>query len=205
MPSGPDWNERYAVGDTPWDLAGPAPALVARWRERPFFERGARILVPGAGRGHDALFFAAEGLEVTALDLAELAVRAGREAARTRGLEGRCRFLTGDFFEFAGGPFDGLYEHTCYCAIPPGDRGRYARAAARLLKPGGRLVGLWYPMEAREDGPPYGLDAQEIEARFTSAGFRLVHSEKARGSLPRRAGKEQWLDFVRDETPGDRR
>ena len=43
-----------------------------------------------------------------------------------------------------------MVEHTCFCAIEPGQRGAYRAAVARLLKPGGRLVYCTCSLEPEE-------------------------------------------------------
>jgi SAM-dependent methyltransferase len=48
-----------------------------------------------------------------------------------------------DLFEHRG-EFDAIIEHTCLCALPPEWRERYRDAVARLLKPGGLLIGTWF-------------------------------------------------------------
>ncbi len=200
MKEHPDWNRRYLEGDTPWDQGGPSPALVTRRRREPIFPPGSRILVPGAGRGHDALFLASEGFEVVAVDLAEEAVRAGRRAAALAGLSSLCEFRQADLFELPREEreaFDGVFEHTCYCAIDPGLRGDYVTAVRDCLRPGGLFLGLMFPMEEREGGPPYGLDETEIRERFEGAGFLLLRSAEAEGSPPARAGRERWMEFER--------
>ncbi len=61
-----DWESLYQIGDTRWDKGRPAPGLVEFLAREPRIPRG-RVLVPGCGRGHDAVAWASAGHEVLAL------------------------------------------------------------------------------------------------------------------------------------------
>ena len=49
-----EWQRRYEQDDTPWDKGAPAPALVTFLREK---QIAGRVLVPGCGRGHEAVSY----------------------------------------------------------------------------------------------------------------------------------------------------
>ena len=68
------WSEIYQAGRAGWDLGGPTPAL-HRLLESGEIKPG-RLIVLGAGRGHDARDFARHGFKVTAVDFAAEAVAA---------------------------------------------------------------------------------------------------------------------------------
>ncbi len=60
------WEADYLRKTDGWDLGGATPAfksLASNGRFKP-----GRMIVPGAGRGHDAREFARHGFEVTAVD-----------------------------------------------------------------------------------------------------------------------------------------
>ena len=79
---GPDkdfWRGRYEEGRTRWDLGGPSEPVQALVR-RHFPPRG-RVLIPGCGRGHEALFLAERGYAVTAVDYVAAPIVYLREAA----------------------------------------------------------------------------------------------------------------------------
>ena len=157
-----DWEGRWRAGNTPWDLGGPAPIL-AEVLQR-LGDRALRVVVPGAGRAHDAVAFAAAGHAVTAVDISPTALaEAGRQAqALGQALELR----QADWLEpknFAAGAFDAVWEQTCYCAIPPARRGDYARTVAHVLPAGGRYIGLFW-QHGREGGPPFHVAPDEVQA-----------------------------------------
>jgi len=58
------WEQRYQQGETGWDRGQPSPAL-HQWLEQGVLKPG-RILIPGCGRGHEALAMAAAGAAVRA-------------------------------------------------------------------------------------------------------------------------------------------
>jgi SAM-dependent methyltransferase len=189
------WKSRYREKNTPWDLDQPAPPFVS------FLERHAekfppgRMAVLGAGLGHDAAFFGRHGFEVTGFDYAcEAVMKAGERYG------GDARFQQADIFrlpEETCGTFDYVVEHTCFCAILPKQRPAYVEAAYRLLKPGGKLIGLFWAHQ-QEGGPPYRTDEDEL-ARLFSHRFVLDSVERPENSVEGRAGQELLCVMTRRE------
>lgn len=189
-----DWDDHWKRGETPWDKGEAAPPLLEYlelWDEG--FVRGARVLVPGCGSGHDVRALAERGALATGLDLSPTAVRVARSRPPVEG-EG---YRLGSFFEWEDIPFDAVWEHTCFCAIDPADRDRYARAAARLVKTGGRLIGVFYlDPDHDEDGPPFGATREEI-SRHLEPWFSLVREKVPDRAFPSREGREWLAEFKR--------
>ncbi len=162
-----DWESLYQMGDTRWDKGRPAPGLVEFLAREPRIPRG-RVLVPGCGRGHDAVAWASAGHEVLALDLAPSAVAEARRIASADAPEGTLEFAHGDFLEpdseIQG--FDWLFEHTLFCALPPETRDAYVEAVARSVRPGGFFLALHYLQPRDPSGPPFGVTVKEILRRF---------------------------------------
>ena len=181
-----DWNARYAENDTPWDKGDAHPVL------RDMLTHGAlhgRVLVPGCGTGHDVRELAQRGLSVTGLDLAPLAL----ERARSHDQVADENYEPGDFFSWAGeknAAFDGLFEHTCFCAIDPVRRADYVRAAATVLKPGGRLLAVFFADPDNDgEGPPHGCTREELDGLF-ARDFRLLEEHWEIPTVPERHGRE---------------
>jgi len=100
--------------------------------------------------------------------------------------------VLGDLFELKG-EFDAVVEHTCLCALPPAWRERYREAVAGLLKPGGRLIGVFFinpEMDPGETGPPFGISEAELKA-LMAPRFQLVESYVPETAYPGREGRER--------------
>lgn len=195
------WEEIYQRGDAGWDLGRPTPVF-RRLLDRGQFAPG-RMIVLGAGRGHDAREFARRGFAVTAVDFAADAVRDMRALADPHA---PVEILQSDIFDLPkelDGAFDYVLEYTCYCAIHPLRRAEYADVVARLLrspepaegKPGGTYIALAFPLDDRESGPPFPVSLKEILSLFGEKGFDLLSRETPSDSAPQRRGREELLIF----------
>lgn len=188
------WEQRYRARDTRWDLDAPAPPLVD-WFSRPDAPAPpAQVLVPGCGRGHDALWLAARGFDVLAADFAEPALDALRRRRRAAWIDPkRCRAAKLDVLRLPArlrGAFDVVVEHTCYCAIDPARRDEYVANVAAVLRPGGLLVALLFPFRADAPGPPFPVTEDEIARRFSPC-FEVGALEAPASSHERHRGAER--------------
>jgi methyl halide transferase len=190
------WERLYAERQDGWELGEAAPSLQAWLASRATFPPGARVAVPGCGRGHDVRFLARHGFSVTGFDFADAAVTEARRLAAREGLtaviEMRDVFTLGSDHAAA---FDAAWEYTCFCAIDPDRRAEYARVLHDIIKPGGILLGCFYPLKDGTDGPPFPVSRQDIEAAL-GPFFRIVEAGPPEASPERRRGLE-W--FVRAE------
>ena len=79
-------------------------------------------------------------------------------------------YLLADLFDLPAKfdhQFDWVFEHTCFCAIDPSQREAYVEAIVRLLKPGGKLLAIFFiNPDHDEEGPPYGVSTTELEEFF---------------------------------------
>ncbi len=193
-----NWEDHYQRAETPWDKQAAHPFL----SHPTWTERAGAWLVPGCGYGNDAAALAQTGAtSVQGQDLAPSAI-AGAQARY--GKLANLTWAVADFFAMPqhawAGRFDGLWEHTCFCAIAPTDRPRYVAAAAAALRPGGLLVACFYlePWDADEDqtqGPPFRSEEAELNLLF-SADFVLENSLVPPATFPGREGREQ-VRFLR--------
>lgn len=187
------WDGLYAAAQDGWELGAPAPAL-EDWLASggKLGETGARVAVPGAGRGHDARLLARRGYRVTAFDFAEAAVAEARRLAAQDGVdvvvEQRDVFtLDHDY----AGAFDGVWEYTCFCAIDPARREEYVRALHAILRPGGLLLACFFPLREGGGGPPFPVSRDDID-RALVGRFEVSRAGPPERSADRRRGLE-WL------------
>lgn len=172
----------------PWEKGRPHPALVEFLRREPV--RG-RVLVPGCGFGHDVRAIAATADDVVGVDIAPSAVR----SAKNHPAVGGEKYELGDFFNLKSahhGAFDWVFEHTCFCAIPPELRAHYVAAAAGALRTGGRLLAIFYmnpQMDPGESGPPFGSSRADLDSLFGGA-FTLEREWVPATTYEGREGRE---------------
>jgi SAM-dependent methyltransferase len=188
------WEERYARHEDGWELGRAHPSLV-HWIDTTPLPRG-RVAVPGCGRGHDARFLASRGYDAVGFDFAPVAIGAARAlAARERV---RVAFEQRDIFtlpaEYAQA-FDGLWEHTCFCAIDPRRRAEYVDVMAAILRPGAWLLALFFPLRTYGAGPPYPVARDEVRRRL-GRHFVIERTLAPPAPVPRRLGQE-WMVFAR--------
>jgi SAM-dependent methyltransferase len=181
-----DWEARYQAGDTPWEKATPAPPLL-EWLSRR--EIHGLVLVPGCGSGHDVRAIAEAGAEPIGIDIAPSAI--GRAEAFPR--VARERYRRENLFALSPellGPFDWVFEHTCFCAIDPALRGDYVAATSAVLKPGGHLLAIFYLDPGHEEpGPPFGVTREELDLLF-GAHFETIEEFVPTKAFAGREGRE---------------
>ncbi len=185
------WHQLYKDGRARWDLGRETPVFV-RLTQSGQLPPG-EMLVLGAGRGYDARLFARHGFTVTAVDFAAEPVEAMRQMADPAA---PVHIVQADFFTLPqawNGRFDYILDYTSFCAILPARRGEYAALCARLLKPGGLLIMLAFPIGKRGGGPPYTVQPDAIIELYSEHGFSPVYREIPDDSVPARRGVEELL------------
>ena len=190
-PNSAYWNARWETGQTGWDIGQPSPALVDYMAQYP--DKEAAILIPGCGNAHEAEALVASGFQnITLLDIAPAAV------ARLKDRFGnfpQVRILEGDFFQHKE-PYDLMLEQTFFCALLPDRRADYARHAAALLRPGGRLAGILFNKAFDAPGPPFGGTEAEYRKIF-EPHFSIQKMEPCTNSIAPRAGSELFINLLR--------
>ncbi|CCQ92131.1 putative thiopurine S-methyltransferase [Nitrospina gracilis 3/211] len=187
-----DWQKHYDDNDMPWDLGEVAPPFVRLWEDGRVTK--GRMIVPGCGQGHEVKFFAGNGMDVTAVDVAPGAVERLRTHLKNARVD--ARVVHSDFFSLNGehdAHYDVFLEQTFFCAIHPDLRSSYVDVACRILKPGGLLIGLFYET-GEKGGPPFNTTADDILHHF-SERFSIRNLEKCEDSIEKRKGKE-WLAIL---------
>jgi 2-polyprenyl-3-methyl-5-hydroxy-6-metoxy-1,4-benzoquinol methylase len=150
------WDARHAVAEAAGAVA-PAPPDALRGRTE-LLPPGGRALDVACGRGTVAVWLAARGLAVDAVDVSPVALDAGRELAAREGVT--VRWLLHDLD--AGLPGAGPYDVVVCQRFR--DPARYPELAARLA-PGGLLV-VTVLSEVGEGPGPFRAPAGELCAAF---------------------------------------
>jgi methyl halide transferase len=181
------WDKRYIENSANWDLKTPTPLFTSLIEEEVFIYPS-DILIPGCGKGYDAIYAAEKGFRVTAVDFSEEAIQSARLMANERGAG--VNFINKDIFNLnMKGQFEFIFEYTTLCAINPARRNEYASQLASFLKPGGRLLALLFPVDGRPGGPPFNIDQIETYKIFSSF-LSLEYYSRNIVSVKPRKGKE---------------
>ena len=159
------WEDIYKRNDIGWDLNGPTPIFNKIANKL----KPGRVIILGAGRGHDAIIFSKLNFEVTAVDFAPSAINYLEKLCKKNNI--KVNAVQSDIFslgKYYDNYFDYIIEQTCFCAIDPRRRKEYERLVFRILKTAGNLIGLWYPLDkAIEDGgPPWGVSRSNLKNIF---------------------------------------
>jgi len=190
------WEEIYINDDAGWDLGGVTPAIESI---ADTITPG-KVCIIGCGRGYDAVMFAKKGFEVTAVDFAPSAIKAVRNLAKKSDVV--VQTIQDDIFTLTPGYFntyDYVIEQTCFCAIHPTRRVDYEHLVKKLLKQGGKLIGLWFPLDKtiEEGGPPYGTTVDEVKSIFNH-GWIIKREEFSYLSIPSRQKREKLINFQKN-------
>ncbi len=194
-PSDPEfWRAHWAQPKQGWEIGRAAPPLERWFAQHP--PTAKRTLVVGCGRGHEARLLARLGAEVVAIDFAPEALDEARALALQEGV--RVDFRLRDLFALPAERerHQLVVEHCCFCAIDPARRGEYVNVVADVLEEGGEFVGLLRTSCPRPDGPPFPVDAREVERLFAPR-FVLTHTSVPEDSIAPRQGTELLVHMRR--------
>jgi thiopurine S-methyltransferase len=170
------WLERWRAGRIGWHSERVMPLLAEHWPTLGL-PRGARVLVPLAGKSLDMIWLAAQGYSVLGVELSPIAVEqffsenrlepVARDAPEGRHFTAeRIEIICSDVMTLDAAVLagcSGVYDRAALIALPPAMRRRYAeRLYGRLPRDGrGMLITLEYPQDQRE-GPPFSVDEEEV-------------------------------------------
>eukprot|EP01038_Epipyxis_sp_PR26KG_P013412 gene13412-17986_t len=185
------WNKGIAAGEL-FDKGETSPLLLKYLHE----ERipVGRALVPGCGRGYDVTALASNNRYVVGIDMSQAAVTSGINRLNDIVKDGfiyshQIEFICGSFFDLETNDetmlFDFVYDYTFLCALDPSIRKDWALKMSQLLKPGGELLTLIFPIKKDESdvsGPPFRVTMEDYSNLLLPVGFdclecRLLPSE----------------------------
>lgn len=186
------WSKKYSEPNQKWDIgyiSTPLKSYIDQLKNREI-----KILVPGAGNGYEVAYLWEMGFkDLYVVDIApEPLVSLEQRVPKLP----ESRLIEEDFFKLDEGEFDLVLEQTFFCALPPEARSDYVKKMWEILKPGGKLAGLFFSFPLTSDGPPFGGSEAEYRSLF-SPYFNLLTLEPAYNSIPPRAGNELFFIFER--------
>jgi thiopurine S-methyltransferase len=183
------WQSRYEQAQTGWNIGDVSTPIKAYLDQ--LTDKNIKILIPGCGFGYEAIYAHKLGFKnVFVVDFVKEALEQLKIKCPTFPLE---HILHADFFEIEG-QYDLVIEQTLFCAINPNQRENYAKQINRILKKGGKLVGLLFNREF-ESGPPFGGNVEEYQNTF-SPYFEKIEISPCHNSIPARAGSEVFIKFM---------
>lgn len=194
------WNERYSGQELVW---GAEPNQFVE-QELSGVEPGA-VLDLACGEGRNAIWLAAAGWRVTAVDFSDVAIARGRELARARGVE--VAFIEADVTEWQPQPRAVDAVIVSYLQVPSADRRRVWALVAAALVPGGRLFAVGHALRNRTEGsggpqdPAVLWDPPELASELEQAGIEVVSTEER--TRPAAETERDAIDVVlRGRLPG---
>ncbi|EGO01753.1 hypothetical protein SERLA73DRAFT_70920 [Serpula lacrymans var. lacrymans S7.3] len=162
------WDEIWKKRLTFWDVGDVQLAL------QELLQSGS-VDFPRTGRalGYDAVLIAAKlGLETVGLDISPVGLQNARDKLKSipedlSSAIGKVTFDEADFFTYSvpdGQNYDVIYDYTFFVAFPPERRNEWGRQISALIKPGGYLITLIFPLGLPlEDyhGPPFHVEPED--------------------------------------------
>ncbi|KFK37214.1 hypothetical protein AALP_AA4G228700 [Arabis alpina] len=185
-----EWEKKWEEGETKWDLGVPTP-IISHLIDTGSLPNG-KALVPGCGTGYDVLALACPDRYVVGLDISKTSVERSIKMFSTLPNAKYFSFLCEDFFTWeSDGDFDLIFDYTFFCAFEPALRPLWAQLMDKLLKPGGELITLMYPIDDRIGGPAYKVSAYEYQKVLIPLGFEATSIEDNELAVGSRKGKEK--------------
>jgi SAM-dependent methyltransferase len=180
------WTNRYEVGQIGWDLKNVSPPLKEYIDQ--LQDKDLRILIPGAGYGHEVIYLYQKGFKhVHYLDFSPAPSKYFKKMLPDFP---DSQLFCEDFFKHAG-EYDLIFEQTMFCAFDPELRDDYVKKVNELLVNGGKLVGLLFNRDF-DSGPPFGGTKEEYVRRFESY-FSICKMDACYNSVDARLGTELFI------------
>ena len=187
------WTKRYQEERTPWDIGYPATPIKEYIDQ--LEDKTSSILIPGAGNAYEAEYLWQQGFEnVFVMDISDFPLKQFRD--RNPDFP-KAQLLLEDFFQHEI-RYDLIFEQTFFCSLVPTDenRNRYVNQMASLLKPNGKLVGVWFDIALTrgQEKRPFGGD-KKLYLSYLDSYFETITFEPCYNSIPPRMGNELFGIF----------
>lgn len=192
------WNARFAGKDYHYGTEPAAFVVAQGWR----FAPGARLLSVAEGEGRNAVWLAAQGLCVHALDGAPNALAKARALAERRGVSLSTEEADLAQYAWPEGAYDGVLGVFIQFA-PPALRAATFAGMAQALKPGGLLMLHGFSLRQlgnSSGGPKVAEQLWSLDLlRAAFPGWELLHQADYDAMLsegPGHSGPAALIDFV---------
>lgn len=187
------WTKRYQEERTGWNIGYPSTPLKEYIDQ--LTDKNISILIPGAGNAYEAEYLWQQGFQnVHVMDISEFPLKQFQERNPNFPKE---QLLLEDFFQHKT-QYDLIFEQTFFCSFVPTDdnRNAYAKHIAKLLKPIGKLVGVWFdiPLTGDLEKRPFGGD-RNLYLSYLEPFFETITYERCYNSIPPRIGNELFGIF----------
>jgi methyl halide transferase len=190
------WTNRYKDESTGWDIGYPSTPLKEYITQ--LTNKNIYILIPGAGNAYEAEYLYAQGFtNVFVMDISAIPLQNFIDRNPDFPKE---QLVEANFFEHKG-KYDLIIEQTCFCSFVPTkeNRNSYAKKIYDLLKPNGKLIGVWFDIpliEGNMDKRPFGGSKEEY-VEYLNPYFTIKTMEPCYNSIATRAGQELFGIFIK--------
>ena len=187
------WTNRYKEKLTGWDIGYPSTPIITYIDQ--LKDKNLKILIPGAGNGYEAEYIYKNDFEnIYVLDISELPLSSFKQRNPELPMN---QLLHENFFSHIG-IYDLIIEQTFFCSFVPTEVNRtaYFKKMSDLLKPKGKLVGLWFnfPLSDDTEKRPFGGD-KKLYNTYLNLYFNTKIFEKCYNSIQKRENKELFGIF----------
>ncbi len=187
------WTKRYQEESTGWDIGYPSTPIKEYIDQ--LEDKSISILIPGAGNAYEAEYLWKQGFKnVFVMDISEFPLKQFQE--RNPDFP-KSQLLLEDFFQHKA-KYDLIFEQTFFCSFVPTNenRNRYVKQMASLLKPKGKLVGVWFniPLTGDMEKRPFGGN-KELYLSYLEQSLETITFKKCYNSIPPRMGNELFGIF----------
>lgn len=176
------WEAVYRSGPTIFDAGEPLAWVVSLAADGGV--RG-RVLDAGCGGGHNALYLARRGYDVTGIDVSPTVIARAKDKVVRQGVH--AEFAAGDVLDLTAwrDGFDTVIDIGCFHSLYPADRSRYAAALWAACRPEARLhLRCFSDRNAPGFAGPgtAGLSASDLETAFAE-GWEIQDLSAARDDV----------------------
>jgi SAM-dependent methyltransferase len=177
------WDERYAESELVWSR-GPNQFVEAECADL----RPGRAVDLACGEGRNAIWLAARGWQVTAVDFSQVALDKGRALAGQVDVEVDVDWVCADATQWRGVGLD--LAVVAYFQVPAAQRRTAVRNVVSSLRPGGTLVWVAHDSTNLTEGtggpqdPAVLMTAEDVVADLEGIDVEVVRAERVARVVP---------------------